>query len=120
MALTRELGVREASDQLQVLTSTLTNWVKLDSRPVHCTQCSYTTYTASRLGEHVRNSHNSGERLSCQLCAARSNNKESLKKHMRRTHDKEIVKTEDGTKLQDMKTSVKTSVKISNKSFENT
>ena len=117
MALARKLGVREASDKLQVLTSTLANWVKLVTRPVACTRCSYTTYTASVMREHEKTSHSSGGKLPrdfhlqdyqlrpfpCQLCAARSKNKESLKKHMKRAHVEDIVKKEDDTQLKDLK-----------------
>ena len=120
VALARSLGVREASDQPQVLALTLANWLKMVSRPVGCTRCSYITYTAFRLRKHEKNMHGSSDPFPCHFCDVRTKNKESLRKHMQRAHDKEIVKTEDGTKLQNMKTSVKTSVKISNKSFENT
>ena len=118
VSLARELGVRQASDKLQVLTTTLANWVKLVTRPVPCTQCSYTTYTTSRLGEHMRSMHNSGGKklprdfhlpnyglrpFPCQLCAVRSKNKKSLKKHMQRAHGHENIKTEDNKAVQDVK-----------------
>ena len=117
VALARELGVRKASENLQVLTSTLANWVKLVTRPVICTRCSYKTFTASVMREHEKTSHSNEGKLPrdfhlpdyklrafpCHLCAVRSKNKESLKKHTRRAHNKHSVKAEDGMILQDFK-----------------
>ena len=123
MSLARRLGVREASDQMQVLTSTLNNWVKLVSRPVQCTLCGYTTYTASTLVQHERNMHGSEGRLHCQLCEVRPKNKNSLRKHMRRGHDKISDRTSDkildrtSDKTSD-KTLDKTSDEISDKTSE--
>ena len=109
VALATRLGVRQASDQLHVGTATLTNWVKMVTEPLYCTQCNYITYKGSKLAQHEKTSHGSELEFTtrmprdfnlpeyklrpfpCDLCPVRSKNKEALGKHMRRAHGQDRV-----------------------------